>query len=254
MTQGAIGTATYVCNGEALSFGHPFLFSGPTLLGANRASILAIVKDPLTGSFKLGEVGDWWGRSLATGLPASAPSWAARSPRSPSPRPPARWTPARPWTAPRRSCSRGRSAPTSSPSPCSSTPSPTSTRPSTSSAAAARSCPGRCTSSTRSGRAFALSRSNRWTSGSDITLASVDELPSALLRLVAQEEEPIKFTGVDIDVEVERTVREFRIQSDLWSRAPAVTSSRPSRWWSARIAGSSPWFGCWPAIPATSGR
>lgn len=52
---GAIGTTTYVCNGMALAFGHPLLYSGRSSLGANDALALTVVHDIL-GSYKLANV------------------------------------------------------------------------------------------------------------------------------------------------------------------------------------------------------
>ena len=45
----AIGTTTYVCGGQAVAFGHSFLFTGPTVIGATRARVLGIVADPTLG-------------------------------------------------------------------------------------------------------------------------------------------------------------------------------------------------------------
>ena len=56
LTMTAIATTTMVCNGQAVAFGHPFFFEGTTTLGANAASSIAIVKDPIFGSYKLAVV------------------------------------------------------------------------------------------------------------------------------------------------------------------------------------------------------
>jgi hypothetical protein len=56
LTFAGVGTTTYVCDGQALAFGHPMLFSGRTTLGAGSADALAIVKDPTFGPFKLANV------------------------------------------------------------------------------------------------------------------------------------------------------------------------------------------------------
>jgi hypothetical protein len=61
LTAAGIGTTTYVCDGQALAFGHPLLFSGRTSLGANDANALAIVADPVFGPFKLATVGALFG-------------------------------------------------------------------------------------------------------------------------------------------------------------------------------------------------
>ncbi|MGH8577900.1 MAG: hypothetical protein ACREXJ_13525, partial [Gammaproteobacteria bacterium] len=49
----ATGTTTYVCGGKAVAFGHPFLFTGPAVIGATRARVLGIVDDPTLEPFKL---------------------------------------------------------------------------------------------------------------------------------------------------------------------------------------------------------
>ena len=51
-TVAAIGTTTYVCGGQAVAFGHSFLFTGPTVIGATRARVLGIVADPTLGPIK----------------------------------------------------------------------------------------------------------------------------------------------------------------------------------------------------------
>ncbi len=53
VTLAAVGTTSYVCAGEALAFGHPFLFGGRTTMGANAADAIAIVDDPVFGPYKL---------------------------------------------------------------------------------------------------------------------------------------------------------------------------------------------------------
>ena len=50
----ATGTTTYVCGGKAVAFGHPFLFTGPTVIGATRARVLRIVAYPTFGPIKRG--------------------------------------------------------------------------------------------------------------------------------------------------------------------------------------------------------
>ncbi len=54
----AMGTTTYVCGGQALAFGHPFLHGGPAHLGANAADAFAVVPDPVYGPFKFGQAAE----------------------------------------------------------------------------------------------------------------------------------------------------------------------------------------------------
>ncbi len=58
LTFAGIGTATYVCDGQALAFGHPFRLSGPTVFGASAATAFGIVTDPLFGPYKFAAVTD----------------------------------------------------------------------------------------------------------------------------------------------------------------------------------------------------
>jgi len=55
LTFAGVGTTTYVCDGQALAFGHPMLFSGKTKLGAGSADAITIVPDPL-GPYKFANV------------------------------------------------------------------------------------------------------------------------------------------------------------------------------------------------------
>lgn len=53
-----VGTTTYVCEGRALAFGHPFFWDGNVLIGANDADALVIVDDPTFGPYKLANVAE----------------------------------------------------------------------------------------------------------------------------------------------------------------------------------------------------
>jgi hypothetical protein len=56
LTFAGIGTTTYVCDGQALAFGHPFLFAGRVALGASGADAITIVPDPVFTPFKFANV------------------------------------------------------------------------------------------------------------------------------------------------------------------------------------------------------
>jgi hypothetical protein len=58
VTAAGVGTTTYVCNGRALAFGHPFLFNGATRTGANAADALTVITDPVWGSFKMATIAE----------------------------------------------------------------------------------------------------------------------------------------------------------------------------------------------------
>ena len=62
LTWAGIGTTSYVCDGKALAFGHPFFFNGRTLMGANTADAITVVDDPVFGPYKLANVTGGVGR------------------------------------------------------------------------------------------------------------------------------------------------------------------------------------------------
>lgn len=53
ITIAAVGTTTFVCDGKAVGFGHPFTWEGRTTLGATGADALTVVGDSIGGSYKL---------------------------------------------------------------------------------------------------------------------------------------------------------------------------------------------------------
>ncbi len=53
ITDAGIGTATAVCGGEVLAFGHPMLWSGRSTLSMHGADAIYIQKDAVFGSFKV---------------------------------------------------------------------------------------------------------------------------------------------------------------------------------------------------------
>jgi hypothetical protein len=56
LTIAGVGTTTYVCDGQALAFGHPMLFTGKSSLGAGSADAIAIIADPTLTPFKFANV------------------------------------------------------------------------------------------------------------------------------------------------------------------------------------------------------
>jgi hypothetical protein len=58
ITVAGIGTTTFVCNGKAVAFGHPFNWTGDTTMAARAADTITIVQDPVFGSFKLANVAE----------------------------------------------------------------------------------------------------------------------------------------------------------------------------------------------------
>ncbi|HMA46029.1 MAG TPA: hypothetical protein VKP11_02290, partial [Frankiaceae bacterium] len=73
VTAAGIGTATLVCSGRALAFGHPFFLSGRTTMSAHLADALYVQPDALYGSYKVANVTGLVGtvdQDRATGLRA----------------------------------------------------------------------------------------------------------------------------------------------------------------------------------------
>lgn len=58
VTAAAVGTATFACGDRVVGFGHPMMATGRTTLGASTADTVAVVEDPVFGSFELARIGD----------------------------------------------------------------------------------------------------------------------------------------------------------------------------------------------------
>ena len=58
VTVAGIGTTTFVCEGKAVAFGHPFNWTGDTTMSINAADTITIVKDPVFGSYKLANIAE----------------------------------------------------------------------------------------------------------------------------------------------------------------------------------------------------
>jgi hypothetical protein len=58
VTTAGIGTATFVCNGKAVAFGHPFNWTGDTTMAIRAADTITIVKDPIMGNYKLANIAE----------------------------------------------------------------------------------------------------------------------------------------------------------------------------------------------------
>ncbi|GAA3609343.1 SpoIVB peptidase S55 domain-containing protein [Kineosporia mesophila] len=52
-----LGTTTYVCDGTAIAFGHPFLNAGRAEYGVHPATAVYVQADPVNGPFKVGNPG-----------------------------------------------------------------------------------------------------------------------------------------------------------------------------------------------------
>jgi hypothetical protein len=94
ITQGGVGTATSVCNGKVVGFGHPMTFSGKTTLALHPADALYIQDDPTLSPYKVANLGapagtitddhlagitGTFGALPATALVSSTASYSGRS-------------------------------------------------------------------------------------------------------------------------------------------------------------------------------
>ena len=58
VTAAGIGTTTFVCDGRAVAFGHPFNWTGETTMAVRAADTITIVKDPIFGGYKLANIAE----------------------------------------------------------------------------------------------------------------------------------------------------------------------------------------------------
>jgi hypothetical protein len=58
VTVAGIGTTTFVCEGKAVAFGHPFNWTGDTTMAIRAADTITIVRDPIFGSYKLANIAE----------------------------------------------------------------------------------------------------------------------------------------------------------------------------------------------------
>jgi hypothetical protein len=56
------GTLTFVCEGRAVGFAHPFTAAGPMTMGAADGNAIAVVNDPTLGPWKLMTLGASYGK------------------------------------------------------------------------------------------------------------------------------------------------------------------------------------------------
>jgi hypothetical protein len=223
VTMVAIGTTTYVCGGKAVAFGHEFLFTGPTVIGATRAKVLGIVADPTLGPRKFAMLGEPVGMVDRDRFSAIRVLFGAEIPTIPV----TQDTTALDTGNQRLGAKTDVIGPTGTSlgrrlfaeiavQHSVTNIDKTFDQVSGGSAAISWTISG---VRTGSGQPFALARANRWTSPDDISFEAIDELFVALDKLASQDFEPIELTGLEVDdVSVERTVRRYRIERVLWAR------------------------------------
>jgi hypothetical protein len=223
LTVAGTGTTTYVCGGKAVAFGHPFLFTGPAVIGATRARVLRIVDDPTFGPFKLATLTEPVGIVDRDRFSAIRAVFGAEIPTIPV----TQDTAALDTGNQRLGARTDVVGPTGTPSGRRLFASfafehsvtnidQTFDQVSGGSAGISWTISG---VRTGSGQPFALARENRWTSPDDISFGATDELFVALDKLASQDFEPIEFTELAVDdVSVEETVRRYRVERVLWAR------------------------------------
>lgn len=212
ITVAGVGTATFVCDGKVVAFGHPFFFNGSTTLGANAADALTIVDDPTFGPYKLATIGSPVGtidQDRFSGVRATLGAGPSTIPID--------------TTVTALDGGKSRSGQTRS---VLSDFMPFLTffhallnidtvidRIGEGSAYLTW----RITGTTESGLAWELNRSNRYASRYDISFESLWEILEQMFVLQNNTFEKIAFTGVDLDAEVEETVRQYTISGVTWS-------------------------------------
>jgi hypothetical protein len=213
ITFAGVGTTTYVCNGRALAFGHPFAWTGPTEMGASPGDALTVVNDPLFGGFKLANVGAAVGTVDQDRLAGIRADFA----RLPQTIPVRSSTTALDWNRSRV----GETEVTTSEF----VPDITFVHifsnidstfdeigPGSSSLAWT------ITGTTASGKSWQLKRSNMYTSQYDISFGSVFEIAGELYTLLHNKFEKVTFTAVNVATKVQQAIRQYKIVKVLVSR------------------------------------
>jgi hypothetical protein len=219
ITLAGIGTTTYVCQGRALAFGHPFSFTGPTRQGAGGASTFGIVRDPVFGPFKLANVTGPLGivdqdrlpgvraqlgeapplvkvtqhtTSLDTGLARTGETDVVRG----------------------ANVDGGESLPQIAWIHSFSNIDSIFDQISGGSSRISWTIRG---DFQHSGKSWKLTRQNQWVSHRDISFASTFELADTLQTLTTQKLAPVALKRVHIDVDVQQAIKELRIRGVKWS-------------------------------------
>jgi hypothetical protein len=215
----AIGTTTLVCDGEAVAFGHPFLFAGPTLLGATRANVFAIVDDDAFGPYKLAAPTEPIGIVDRDRLAGIRGVLGAEIPTIPIVQDTVALDTGRTRLDGRTEVVDNEAGtdfflPEAVLTHAFANTDSTFDQIGAGSARLAWTVNG---VNERSGKPFELVRTNRFTSRSDITADALFELYMGINSLTAQDLAPVTFAGIELDMEVESTVREWHIGEVKWA-------------------------------------
>ena len=206
VTDAAVGTATAVCDGKVLAFGHPFLFEGRTVMGASPADTITIIDDPTLTPFKMANVLGPTGEvdqdrlaairadlsELPQFIPITSSVTATNNNRTREGKTEAVLSEAVPFLAFLHSLvnidvtydeiGEGSAELTWT-----------------------------VTGTTEAGQQWSLSRSNMFASDFDIAIESLFELQDQLFALSFNEFEDVEFTGVNVQATVHEEVRQYTI-------------------------------------------
>jgi SpoIVB peptidase S55 len=215
VTFAGIGTTTMVCNEGALAFGHPFFWDGRTAIGANAATALTVVDDPVFGAYKLATVDAGTFGTLDQDRLAGIRTSLGAAPETVGVtsdvlnldtgirRPDGRTDIVGQEHVPFLSfyhlfanidsvfdeIGRGSSALT-----------------------------WRVSGTREDGSSWVFERSNKFISRNDISFGSLFELNGNLTALKRNGFEKVDFTGIDVDVEVEESIRKYTVGKVVVSR------------------------------------
>ncbi|HET8603035.1 MAG TPA: hypothetical protein VFM09_03845 [Marmoricola sp.] len=199
----AYGTATEVCNGQVIGFGHPFTYRGATSLSMHGAYSLYVQKDPLGTPYKVVNLGapvgtitgdhlagvfGTVGATLQSDIATSKATFGSRSRHGTTyitlPEATPDLAPATMWTAQDRAMDYAG--------------------------------PGSATASwtikgiREDGRSFSVSRADVFTSPYDIAYESASELGTELYQI--WQSENLRITSVNTDSTISRQTGQYRIQ------------------------------------------
>jgi SpoIVB peptidase S55 len=219
ITMAGIGTTTYVCNGRALAFGHPFFFTGPNQLGASGATTFGIVQDPVFGPFKMASVTEPVGVVDQDRLPGLR----ARLDKGPPLVPVVQHTKSLDTGLERTgqtdivsgsNVNRSESLPQIAWIHSFSNIDSVFDQVSGGSSRISWTIQGDIK---HSGKSWKLTRKNQWVSNRDISFGSTFELADTLQTLTTQKLAPVALRAVHINVDVQQAVKELRIRGVKWS-------------------------------------
>jgi SpoIVB peptidase S55 len=228
VTAAGVGTTTAVCDGLALAFGHPFTFGGKVALSAHGAEALYVQPDNLFGPFKVANLGGVAGTLDQDRLAAVR----ARLGAGPDPIP-VTSTVSAAGTGLTRTGTTRVNADVDLPSLAAIHLLSNLDRTVQKIGEGTSVVRWTVTGTTAGGRAFTLTRPNRFASRFDITFDSTFELLDFLSLLQAQPFEEVRFSDVTITASADELFRRYRIDKVLQRTGPnrfvQVSSRRPVR-------------------------